>query len=162
MARFLLISLLVTLLDQLSKSWVVQHFIEHEVVEVWPVFNLTLAYNAGAAFSFLAGAGGWQQYLFVGLALIVSLVLVVWLARLDASRRLEAWGLSLILGGAVGNLIDRLMLGKVVDFLQWHWGAHYFPSFNLADSAITLGVVLLLLDWLLDRPDRKNPTPPSG
>ena len=140
----------VLVLDQLSKLWVLGNFREYEVVEVWPVFNLTLVYNRGAAFSFLADAGGWQHYLFVGLALVVSLVLLIWLARLDASRRIEAWGLSLILGGAVGNLVDRLRLGKVVDFLQWHWDQHYFPSFNLADAAITLGVVLLLLDWWLD------------
>jgi len=142
--------LCVLVLDQLSKLWVLGNFREYEVVEVWPVFNLTLVYNRGAAFSFLADAGGWQHYLFVGLALVVSLVLLIWLARLDASRRIEAWGLSLILGGAVGNLVDRLRLGKVVDFLQWHWDQHYFPSFNLADAAITLGVVLLLLDWWLD------------
>ena len=150
MSRFLWVSLCVLVLDQLSKLWVLGNFREYEVVEVWPVFNLTLVYNRGAAFSFLADAGGWQHYLFVGLALVVSLVLLIWLARLDASRRIEAWGLSLILGGAVGNLVDRLRLGKVVDFLQWHWDQHYFPSFNLADAAITLGVVLLLLDWWLD------------
>jgi len=149
-SRFLWVSLCVLVLDQLSKLWVLGNFREYEVVEVWPVFNLTLVYNRGAAFSFLADAGGWQHYLFVGLALVVSLVLLIWLARLDASRRIEAWGLSLILGGAVGNLVDRLRLGKVVDFLQWHWDQHYFPSFNLADAAITLGVVLLLLDWWLD------------
>ncbi|RMG36675.1 MAG: lipoprotein signal peptidase [Gammaproteobacteria bacterium] len=148
MPVFLLVSLGVLLLDQFSKWWILEHFREHEVVVVWPVFNLTLAFNKGAAFSFLADAGGWQHYLFVGLAAAVSLVLVIWLWRLPRGRVLEAWGLALILGGAIGNLIDRLLRGHVVDFLQWHWGPHYFPSFNLADSAITLGVVLLLLDGL--------------
>jgi signal peptidase II len=151
MARYLVVSLAVVLLDQLSKHWIVAHFREFEVRQVWQVFNLTLVYNRGAAFSFLAAADGWQQYLFIGLALTISVGLSVWIWRLEPSRRMEAWGLCLILGGAVGNLVDRLMLGKVVDFLQWHWEAHYFPSFNLADSAITLGVALLLLEWLLER-----------
>lgn len=146
MPGFLLISLLVLILDQLSKWWILQHFREHEVLVVWPVFNLTLAFNEGAAFSFLADAGGWQHYLFVGLAVLVSVFLVVWLWRLPKGRLLEAWALSLILGGALGNLVDRLVRGQVVDFLQWHWEEYYFPSFNLADSAITLGVILLLLD----------------
>lgn len=146
----------VLVLDQLSKRWVLGNFGEYEVVEVWPVFNLTLVYNRGAAFSFLADAGGWQHYLFAGIALVVSLVLIIWLVRLDASRRIEALGLSLILGGAVGNLVDRLRLEKVVDFLQWHWQQHYFPSFNLADAAITLGVGLLLLDWWLDLRRSRN------
>ena len=149
MIRFLLVSLVVVLLDQASKYWVVDHFQEYQVVRVWPVFNLTLVYNRGAAFSFLADAGGWQHYLFVGLALLMSLVLIVWIVRIGTERRLEAWALSLILGGAVGNLIDRLVRGRVVDFLQWHWEAHYFPSFNLADAAISLGVGLMLLDWWL-------------
>jgi len=151
MPWFLFVSLLVVSLDQLSKAWVVRHFHEYQVVEVWPVFNLTLAYNRGAAFSFLASAGGWQQYFFIGLALVISIALIVWLLRLESQRRFEAWGLSLILGGAIGNLIDRLVQGKVVDFLQWHWQQYYFPSFNLADSAITLGVVLMLLEWVVDR-----------
>jgi signal peptidase II len=148
MLRFLLLSLLVLTLDQLSKAWVVDHLREQQVVEVWPVFNLTLAYNEGAAFSFLAGAGGWQQSLFIGLASVISLGILLWLWRLPPQRRLEAWALSLILGGALGNLVDRVSAGRVVDFLQWHWQAHYFPAFNLADSAITLGVILLLLDTL--------------
>jgi len=150
MARFFTLSVVVVLLDQASKFWVLARFREYEVLEVWPVFNLTLVFNRGAAFSFLADAGGWQHYLFIGLALLVSMVLVVWIRKSAAGRPLEAWALSFILGGAVGNLIDRLRLGKVVDFLQWHWQQHYFPSFNLADAAITLGVGLMLLDWLLE------------
>lgn len=152
MIRFLFVSLAVALLDQASKVWMVDHFREYEVLRVWPVFNLTLVYNRGAAFSFLADAGGWQHYLFVGLALAMSLVLIVWIGRLGAGRHLEGWALSLILGGAVGNLIDRLARGKVVDFLQWHWAEYYFPSFNLADAAITLGVGLMLLDWWRNDP----------
>jgi signal peptidase II len=113
---------------------------------VWPVFNLTLVYNTGAAFSFLADAGGWQRAFLISVSLIVTLVMLIWLGRLQPTERLSGWGLALVIGGAVGNLIDRLALGKVVDFLQWHWHDWYWPSFNLADSAITLGVILLLLD----------------
>ncbi len=153
MRRFLWVALAVALIDQVSKYWILGHFREYEVLAVWPVFNLTLVYNQGAAFSFLADAGGWQHYLFVGLALVISVLLVVWLWRLPLERRLEAWGLSLVLGGALGNLVDRLVHGRVVDFLQWHWEEHYFPSFNLADSAITLGVILLLVDALRGQPD---------
>ncbi|BAN68532.1 signal peptidase II [endosymbiont of unidentified scaly snail isolate Monju] len=153
MRRFLWLALAVALIDQGSKYWILGHFREYEVLTVWPVFNLTLVYNRGAAFSFLADAGGWQHYLFVGLALMISVLLVVWLWRLPPERRLEAWGLSLVLGGALGNLVDRLVHGRVVDFLQWHWEEHYFPSFNLADSAITLGVILLLIDALRGRAD---------
>ena len=119
------------------------------MVEVWPVFNLTLVYNTGAAFSFLADAGGWQRYLFTGLAMVVSVVLVIWLRGMKTHERLVAWAVALVLGGAIGNLIDRLAYGKVVDFLQWHWEQYYFPSFNLADSAITLGVILLLIDTFI-------------
>jgi len=156
MVRFFMLSGLVVLLDQASKFWVLASFREYEVLEVWPVFNLTLVFNRGAAFSFLADAGGWQHYLFIGLASVVSLLLVVWIRRVASERPLEALALSFILGGAVGNLIDRLRIGKVVDFLQWHWEQHYFPSFNLADAAITLGVGLMLLDWLLETRRRGN------
>lgn len=148
MLRLLWLSLLVVVLDQLSKYWVVSSFQEFEVLTVWPVFNLTLVYNTGAAFSFLSDAGGWQRWFFVAVGVLVSLAMVIWLARLDARERLTAYGLALVLGGAIGNLIDRILLGKVVDFLQWHWHDWYWPSFNVADSAITLGVVLLLADGL--------------
>jgi len=154
MLRFVWVSLVVVLADQLTKFWILANFQEYQVVEVWPVFNLTLVYNTGAAFSFLADAGGWQRYLFAGLALVVSLILFFWLKGMQAQERLTAWAVALVLGGAVGNLIDRLVYGKVVDFLQWHWEHHYFPTFNLADSAITLGVILLLIDTFL--PDRKS------
>ena len=151
MLRFAWLSLLVVALDQVTKLWILEHFALYQVVEVWPVFNLTLVFNEGAAFSFLADAGGWQQYFFIGLASVVSLVLLVWLRNMDAHERLTAWGVALVLGGAVGNLIDRLAYGKVVYFLLWHWEQYYFPSFNLADSAITLGVILLLIDALVSR-----------
>ena len=148
MLRLLWLSLLVIVLDQLSKFWIMASFQDYEVLRVWPVFNLTLVYNTGAAFSFLSDAGGWQRWFFVVIGVLVSAAMVIWLARLDQRERLTAYGLALVVGGAVGNLIDRIWLGKVVDFLQWHWQDWYWPSFNVADSAITLGVVLLLIDGL--------------
>jgi signal peptidase II len=148
MLKLLWLSLLVVVLDQLSKYWVMARFEEYEVLKVWPVFNLTLVYNTGAAFSFLSDAGGWQRWFFVVIGVLVSAAMVVWLSRLGGRERLTAYGLAFVVGGAIGNLIDRIVLGKVVDFLQWHWQDWYWPSFNLADSAITLGVVLLLIDGL--------------
>jgi signal peptidase II len=154
MLRFLWLSVSVILLDQVTKLWILATFKEYEVVVIWPVFNLTLVYNKGAAFSFLANAGGWQLYFFIILALVLSVVMTVWLARLQRHEKFTAWGLGLIIGGAVGNLIDRLLYGKVVDFLQWHWGDYYWPSFNVADSAITIGVCLMLVDAF--RPPRTD------
>lgn len=148
MRRLLWLSAVVIVLDQLTKLWIMASFDEYEVLTVWPVFNLTLVYNTGAAFSFLADAGGWQRWFLIGLGIVVTLVIVVWLGRLQPNERLTGYGLALVVGGAVGNIIDRIWLGKVVDFLQWHWQDWYFPSFNVADSAITLGVALLLIDGL--------------
>jgi signal peptidase II len=154
MSRLLWISVVVVVLDQFSKFWMLASFDEYEVLTVWPVFNLTLVFNTGAAFSFLSDAGGWQRWFFVAIGVVVSAVMVVWLGKLQARERLTAYGLAFVIGGAIGNLIDRVWLGKVVDFLQWHWQDWYWPSFNLADSAITLGVVLLLIDGLF--PARGN------
>ena len=148
MLPLLWLSALVIVLDQATKLWIVASFDEFKVLVVWPVFNLTLVYNTGAAFSLLADAGGWQRTFFISVASVVTLVMAVWLSRLQPAERLTGWGLALVIGGAIGNLIDRVRLGKVIDFLQWHWQDWYFPSFNLADSAITLGVVLLLVDGL--------------
>jgi len=148
MLKLLWLSLLVLVLDQLSKYWVVTSFEEYEVLRVWPVFNLTLVYNTGAAFSFLSDAGGWQRWFFVVIGVVVSAAMVVWLSRMGVRERLAAYGVAFVVGGAIGNLVDRILLGKVVDFLQWHWQDWYWPSFNLADSAITLGVVLLLIDGM--------------
>lgn len=148
MPKLLWLSLLVVVLDQASKFWIMSTFNDYEVLTIWPVFNLTLVYNTGAAFSFLSDAGGWQRWFFVAIAVLLVVVMVVWLRRLGAHERWTGVGLAFVIGGAVGNLIDRIWLGKVVDFLQWHWEDWYFPSFNLADSAITLGVVLLLIDGL--------------
>ena len=156
--RLLWLSALVVLLDQASKFAVLASFREYEVLTIWPVFNLTLVFNTGAAFSFLSDAGGWQRWFFVLVAVVISLVMVVWLRRLQPGERLTGYGLAFIIGGAVGNLIDRLWLGKVVDFLQWHWHEWYWPAFNLADSAITLGVALLLIEGLFTAQPRGDKT----
>ena len=133
-------------LDQLTKA-VIQRTLElGQVIVVLPVLEITRVNNLGAAFSFLGHASGWQRWLFAGLAAVVSVALLLWLRRIDRGARLLASGVALILGGALGNLIDRLRLGHVVDFVSTHWGEHYFPAFNVADSAITIGAALLLLD----------------
>ena len=145
--RWLPLSVAVIVLDRLVKLWITHHFAPLERVHVLKVLDIILTYNTGAAFSFLAEASGWQRWLFVLLALAVSAALIVWLRRLDARvHGLLACGLALIVGGALGNMIDRVSAGRVVDFIHVHWGAHYFPAFNVADSAITIGALLLLLD----------------
>ena len=145
---WLWLSLLIFLLDQGSKYLADEYLTYMQAVELLPVFDLTLVYNSGAAFSFLADAGGWQRWLFSGLALIVSLVLLLWVRRLDSTERLMAIALALILGGATGNLFDRITLGYVIDFISLHYRNYYFPSFNIADSAISLGAAVLVLDML--------------
>jgi signal peptidase II len=147
----LILSLLVIAADQATKLWVLAALQPREVIPVVPAFNLTLVFNEGAAFSFLAGAGGWQRWFFVGVAVAVSTVLIVWLWRLKPEERLTAAGLSLVAGGALGNLIDRLAYGRVVDFLDFYWRAWHWPAFNVADSAITVGVGLLLLEAFLPK-----------
>jgi signal peptidase II len=159
--RWLPLTLVIILLDQLTKNWVVKAFSEYERLELLPVLDFTLMYNTGAAFSFLAGASGWQRWFFVTLAFAVSVGIVVWLRRMRADdQRLLGAGLALILGGALGNVIDRLRIGKVVDFVHVHWNDAYFPAFNVADSAITIGAGLLLLDALREwRQGKDEPGP---
>ncbi len=151
MLKWLWLSLLVVVLDQFSKYVVSDILRLYESVAVLPFFSITLLHNTGAAFSFLAGAGGWQRWLFTGIALVVSVALIVWIKRLPATEKWQAAALSLVLGGALGNVIDRLRFGYVVDFLdvyyqKWHW-----PAFNVADSAIVAGVALLILATLRER-----------
>lgn len=146
--HWLWITLVVLVLDQWTKGWAEAALRMYQPMEVLPFFNLTLAYNEGAAFSFLAGAGGWQRWFFAGIALIASIIILVWLVRGRDSRMVAA-ALALILGGALGNLWDRLALGHVVDFLDFHWAGYHFPAFNIADSAITVGAALIILDMLL-------------
>lgn len=155
---WLLVSLLVVVLDMWTKHIATQHLTLYRPLELTSWLNMTLAHNYGAAFSFLSDAGGWQRWLFTILALAVTGVLIVWLLRLPATDRLTAAALALIIGGAIGNLLDRIRHGYVVDYIDvyyrdWHW-----PAFNLADSAITCGVVLLLLDGLILTAFRKSAT----
>ena len=149
--RWLVLIVLILAADQATKLWVLAALQPYEVIPVLPSLNLTLVFNEGAAFSFLADAGGWQRWFFVALALVVSGVLLVWLWRLKPEDRLTAAGLSLVAGGAVGNLIDRIAYGHVVDFVDVYWRAWHWPAFNVADSAITVGVGLLLLEAFLPK-----------
>lgn len=142
------LSVVVFVIDQITKFWFDNNLQMWERITVIPnVLDWTLAYNTGAAFSFLAGASGWQRWLFTLIAVAVSVVLVVWMKRLKADETWLAVGLALVLGGALGNLVDRVILGHVVDFILVHWQDQWrFPAFNVADSAITVGAVLLALD----------------
>jgi len=146
MLKWLGLSLLALVLDQASKLLVDSTMQLYQSIPLLPFFKLTYVHNTGAAFSFLSEAGGWQRWFFAGLALVISVVIAVWLSRLEKHETLLAAALSLILGGAVGNLIDRLAYGYVIDFLDVYYGTWHWPAFNIADSAITLGVVLMLLE----------------
>jgi signal peptidase II len=148
--KWLLMSAIVVLVDQLTKAYISRHYGEFEFTTLLPVLDITRMHNVGAAFSFLAGASGWQRWLFIALAVGVSIAIVVWLFRMPRSKVLLAAGLSLVLGGAIGNVIDRIRLGYVVDFIHFHWDRAYFPAFNVADSAITVGAAFLLLDALFE------------
>ena len=141
------IALLIILFDQFTKTLILGHFELGDSRTVTSFFNVVRVHNTGAAFSFLAGASGWQRWFFVGLGAVAT-VFIVWMLRRHGEQRLFCWALSLILGGALGNVIDRLLHGYVVDFIQVHYGGWYFPSFNVADSAITIGAGLLILDEL--------------
>lgn len=141
---FYLLAVVVLLLDQATKLLAEHSLLLHETVPVVPFFNITLAYNTGAAFSFLADQGGWQRWFFSLLALLVSIALVVWISRLKRHEKGVGYALSLILGGAVGNLIDRVLYGHVIDFLDVYYGSYHWPAFNIADSAICVGAVLMV------------------
>lgn len=151
---WLSVSVLLVVLDHWTKFLASSELSYGQPVEVLPVFNLTLQHNPGAAFSFLADAGGWQRWFFTAISLLVSVILLVWLIRLKPADKLMAASLAFILGGAVGNLWDRLVLGYVVDFISVHYNSWYFPAFNIADSAITVGAGLMILDMLL-HPEKK-------
>jgi signal peptidase II len=145
--RWLAIAAIVIVLDQFTKTLILGDFTLGEARRVTSYFNVVRVHNTGAAFSFLAGASGWQRWFFIGLGAVAA-VFIVWMLRSHGTQRLFGWALALILGGAVGNVIDRVLHGHVVDFIQVHWGGWYFPSFNVADSAITVGAGLLILDEL--------------
>jgi signal peptidase II len=143
--RLLWISALVIVLDQITKALAQAWLPLHQLVDVIPGFDWYLTYNTGAAFSFLADAGGWQRWFFTVIAIIMSVVIVQWVRKLPAAETLTAISLCLILGGAIGNLIDRVYLGHVIDFIQIWLGSYPFPAFNIADAAISVGAALLIL-----------------
>lgn len=150
------ISALVVVLDQLTKWMVVATIPYGESVSIFPFFNLTLIYNTGAAFSFLSEAQGWQRWMFVGIALVTSLVLFIWLLRVADKNRLLSLALALILGGAIGNLWDRLYLGYVVDFFDVYYKTWHWPAFNIADSAIMLGAFFIIIDLFFSKEAAKS------
>jgi signal peptidase II len=146
MLKWLWLSLLAVILDQVSKLAIAANMQLFQSIQLIPSFNLTYVHNTGAAFSFLSEAGGWQRWFFAGLAMVISVVIAVWMTRLTKQESLLAVALALVLGGAIGNLIDRLAYGYVIDFLDVYYGTWHWPAFNVADSAITLGVMLMLAE----------------
>ena len=134
--------------DQLTKQLILDRYQLGDWTAVTGFFNIVRAHNTGAAFSFLAGGGGWQRWLFVGIA-VAATVLIVWQLRKHPQQKLFCFSLASILGGAIGNVVDRLQHGYVVDFLDFYWGVSHFPAFNVADMGITLGAILLILDEIL-------------
>jgi signal peptidase II len=146
--KWLWISLVVVVFDQLAKQIAERMLVPHQAVELLPFFDWYLTYNTGAAFSFLAGAGGWQRWLFTVIAIVISGVILQWLRNLARGETLTAISLALILGGAIGNLIDRVYLGHVIDYIQVWLGSYPFPAFNIADASISVGAFMLVLSSL--------------
>ena len=143
--HWLWISVVVLVIDQITKQAITASFQYGESKYIFPWFNLVLAHNPGAAFSFLASASGWQREFFIVLTSIISCVLL-WMLKSNSTNRMLSIALALVLGGAFGNLYDRVQYGYVIDFVQWHVAGYYWPAFNVADSAICLGAVMLVLD----------------
>jgi len=147
---WLWLAALVFVLDIATKQ-IAEAFLNYgEPVYLLPVLDFTLLYNKGAAFSFLANEGGWQRWFFTAISLVVSIVLIVWLKKLPRTQLWLPIALALILGGALGNLFDRVMFGHVIDFISVHWDKSYFPAFNIADSAITVGAIMMAIDVVLE------------
>ncbi|MCX7120715.1 MAG: signal peptidase II [Gammaproteobacteria bacterium] len=153
---WILLSVFVIVLDQFTKQLVLQNISVEQVVPIFPFLNFILRFNAGAAFSFLGSQNGWQLYLLSGISVIISAVLIIWLCRLKRSDCCTAVPISLILGGALGNLIDRVHYGCVVDFIDFHVGNWHYATFNVADSAVCIGAILLVLRLLYEGIARKS------
>lgn len=151
-----LLAFALIVLDQLSKYLADNALAYAQPLELLPVLDITLHYNRGAAFSFLNDAGGWQRWFFAAIALAVSVYLAIWLMRLASHQWLLSLALALVLGGALGNLLDRLVYGHVIDFISVHWQQHYFPTFNIADAAISVGAFCLVLDMLINSDAHKG------
>jgi len=148
MVPWLALALIILIADQFTKVLILGYYRLGDSTYVWPFFNIVRAHNTGAAFSFLASASGWQRWLFTGIGVVATLF-ILYLLRTHAGQKLFSFALACILGGAVGNVVDRLLHGYVVDFLQFHWRGWYFPAFNIADMAISIGAACLVLDELL-------------
>lgn len=157
--KWYVLAVVIVVLDQYTKGLATESLAYGKPLEVFSWFNLTLHHNTGAAFSFLDDAGGWQRYFFSVVAGVISAVLVAWLFLMHRGQWLLALSLALILGGAIGNLWDRLVLGYVVDFISVHYQGRYFPAFNVADSAISVGAVLMLLDSFIHREESNEAGP---
>lgn len=146
------ISIAIIIADQITKIVADQYLQYGQPVAVMPMFNFTLLYNTGAAFSFLSNAGGWQRWFFIFLSSSISVVLIIWLYKLPAQQKFQTLSLALILGGAIGNLIDRSLYGHVIDFLDVYYQHRHWPTFNIADSAISIGAVMLIIDSFRKQP----------
>ncbi|MBU2881179.1 signal peptidase II [Psychrosphaera sp. B3R10] len=147
---FLLLSLVVVLFDQGTKIWIINNLALYQDINVLPVFDITYVRNHGAAFSFLSDAGGWQRWFFTIIAIVISVLLTFWMAKTPIKQKLLLTAYALILGGAIGNVADRMMYGYVVDFLHFYYDSWHFPAFNIADVAISCGAALLILEAFID------------
>ena len=148
MLPWLALALVILIADQLTKTLILGHYRLGDSTVVTGFFNIVRAHNPGAAFSFLAGASGWQRWFFTAIGVVATLV-ILWMLKAHAGQKLFSFALACILGGAVGNVVDRMMHGYVIDFLDFHWAGWHFPAFNIADSGITIGAACLILDELL-------------
>jgi signal peptidase II len=152
---WLWVTVIVLILDRVTKYLVQTYLTAYQAVPIFPFFNLTLAYNKGAAFSFLDKSSGWQGWMFGGISILASVVILVWMSRLTSKQRWVSGSLAFILGGALGNLSDRFLYGHVIDFLDFHLKTLHWPVFNVADSAICVGAVMLLLDAIFHEKSKK-------
>ncbi|MDC9727986.1 MAG: signal peptidase II [Methyloprofundus sp.] len=156
MLKWLWLSGVMVVFDQVTKIWVNLNLSLHESIPIMPSFSITYAHNYGAAFSFLSEAGGWQRWFFAVLAIAVSVGIIIYLKKLKPEEKLLAVSLSLILGGAIGNIIDRVIYGYVIDFLDVYYQVYHWPIFNIADSAITVGVGLMLIESFMEKEEQEE------
>lgn len=156
MLKWTALSLIIVILDQITKTMATANLMMFDPVAIMPMLNFTLMHNEGAAFSFLSNAGGWQRWFFTIIASVVSIVLIVWIKKLSPQEKGMAISLSLILGGAIGNLIDRVQFGYVVDFIDVYYNASHWPAFNIADAAISVGAVVMIIYSFREEKDKKN------
>ena len=154
--KWLWLSVLIVVLDQITKAIATHYLQMHAPIAVMPGLNFTLMHNTGAAFSMLSQAGGWQRWFFIILAVVISIVIIFWLVNLPKKKRWVACALAFILGGAIGNLWDRILLSYVVDFIDVYYQSAHFPAFNVADSAITIGAIMLIIDAIWFNEEKKS------